>query len=39
VEATIKTLATRDDLNIAVAGLKADMSDMRKENAEANPTL
>ena len=35
VEATIKTLATKDDLNIAVADLKVDMSNMRKENADA----
>lgn len=31
VEATIKTLATKDD----ITALRAEMSDMRKENADA----
>jgi len=35
VEATIKTLATKED----IAGLRGEMSDMRKENADTKSEL
>ena len=34
VEATIKTLATKDDLNTAITGVRDEISNLRKEASE-----
>ena len=34
VEASIKTLATKDDLNNAIAGVRKEISDIRKEASD-----